>query len=48
MPPQATPRQKIVKLYLPEKVKQTVMIEGTPDEAARALVKSLRDDARVI
>jgi len=48
MPPQATPRQKILRLYLPEKVKHTVMIEGTPAEAARELVKKLRDDARVI
>ncbi|HEX4912389.1 MAG TPA: electron transfer flavoprotein subunit beta/FixA family protein [Vicinamibacterales bacterium] len=41
-------RQKIVALYAPQKVKQTVMIGGSPAEAARELVKRLREEARVL
>lgn len=41
-------RQRIVDLYVPEKSKQTRMIDGTPHEAAAALVRALRDEARVI
>jgi electron transfer flavoprotein beta subunit len=41
-------KQQIVGLYVPEKTKQTRMIGGTPQEAAAALVKALRDEARVI
>ena len=40
-------RQRIVALYVPEKSKKTQMIGGSPPEAARALVKALREDARV-
>jgi len=50
-PPPATaaaPRQKIVRLYVPEKGKKTHMIAGSPAEAAKELVKRLREDARVI
>ena len=50
-PPPATasaPRQKIVRLYVPEKGKKTQMIAGSPAEAAKELVKRLREDARVI
>ena len=50
-PPSATgvaPRQKIVRLYVPEKGKKTQMIAGSPAEAAKELVKRLREDARVI
>jgi electron transfer flavoprotein beta subunit len=43
-----TARQRIVKLYAPEKAKKTRLIEGTPAEAATELVRALRDDARVI
>jgi len=47
-PPRLEPRQKVVSLYAPEKTKKTELIEGTPAEAARTLVKKLRDEARVI
>jgi electron transfer flavoprotein beta subunit len=48
--PSAPPRslQRIVNLYAPQKTKQTQIIGGTPAEAARELVKRLRDDARAI
>jgi electron transfer flavoprotein beta subunit len=42
------PSQRIVSVYLPEKGKKTQMLPGSPAEAARDLVKRLRDDARVI
>jgi electron transfer flavoprotein beta subunit len=41
-------RQKIVSLYAPQKAKQTVMISGSAAEAAKELVKRLRDEARVL
>ncbi|MBM3808844.1 MAG: electron transfer flavoprotein subunit beta/FixA family protein [Acidimicrobiia bacterium] len=41
-------RQKIVAMYAPQKAKQTVMITGAPAEAARELVKRLREEARVL
>jgi electron transfer flavoprotein beta subunit len=41
-------RQKIVALYLPQKSKQTVMIGGSASEAAKELVKRLREEARVL
>ena len=41
-------RQKIVSLYAPQKAKQTVMIGGSAAEAAKELVKRLREDARVL
>jgi electron transfer flavoprotein beta subunit len=41
-------RQKILALYAPEKSKQTVMIGGTPGEAAKELVRRLREEARVL
>jgi electron transfer flavoprotein beta subunit len=50
-PPPATaaaPRQKIVRLYVPEKGKKTHMIAGSASEAAKELVRRLREDARVI
>lgn len=40
-------RQKIVNLYFPEKTKQTRMIAGSAAEAAKELVRVLREDARV-
>jgi electron transfer flavoprotein beta subunit len=39
---------RIVSLYAPEKTKKTEIISGSPSEAAKALVKHLREDARVI
>ena len=41
-------KSRIVALYPPEKAKQTHMITGSPAEAAKELVRRLRDDARVI
>ena len=41
-------RQKIVAMYAPQKAKQTVMIGGGPAEAAKELVKRLREEARVL
>lgn len=41
-------RQKIVGLYAPQKAKQTVMITGSPADAAKELVKRLREEARVL
>src|SRR6478752_7101441 len=41
-------RQKIVALYAPQKSKQTVMISGSPADAAKELVKRLREEARVL
>ncbi len=42
------PSQRIVKLSLPVKSKTTRIISGSPAEAARELVRLLRDEARVI
>jgi electron transfer flavoprotein beta subunit len=41
-------RQEILALYLPQKTKQTEMVAGTAAEAAAALVRKLRDDARAL
>ncbi len=41
-------RQQIVNLYVPEKTKQTQMIAGSPAEAAKELVRRLREEARVL
>jgi electron transfer flavoprotein beta subunit len=41
-------RQRILGVYVPEKGKKTQMIAGSPADAARELVKKLREDARVI
>jgi electron transfer flavoprotein beta subunit len=41
-------RQNVLALYHPTKSKQTVMIGGSPAEAARELVKRLREEARVL
>ena len=40
-------RQRITSIYLPQKSKQTRMITGSPAEAAKELVRALREDARV-
>jgi electron transfer flavoprotein beta subunit len=42
------PRQRIVSLHLPEKSKKTQLIPGSPAEAAKELVRKLREEARVI
>ena len=43
-----SPRVKIVSLYVPEKGKKTQMISGSPAEAAKELVRRLREEARVL
>jgi len=44
---QGAPRQRITAIYMPQKQKQTRMIAGSPAEAAKELVRALREDARV-
>jgi electron transfer flavoprotein beta subunit len=44
----STPRLKIASLYVPEKTKKTQMITGSPAEAAKELVRRLREEARVL
>src|SRR5215211_5231082 len=41
-------KQQIASLYVPEKGKKTQLIGGSPSEAAKELVRRLRDEARVI
>ena len=43
----STPRQRIVSIYVPEKGKKTQMIEGSPPEAAKQLIKQLRDQGTI-
>ena len=42
------PRQEILEIRVPEKTKQTRMIDGSPADAAAELVKALREEARVL
>jgi len=42
------PSQQIVSLAVPTRSKQTRMIAGSPAEAAKELVRSLREDARAL
>jgi electron transfer flavoprotein beta subunit len=42
------PRQVIVSLSPPERSKKTQLIEGAPAEAAKELVRRLREEARVL
>ena len=42
------PSQEILEIRVPEKTKQTRMIDGSPADAAAELVKALREEARVI
>ncbi len=44
----AASKQTIVSIYVPEKSKHTKLIEGTPQEAARELVRLLKDEARAL
>jgi electron transfer flavoprotein beta subunit len=41
-------RQRILRVYVPEKGKKTQMIDGSAGDAAKELVKRLREEARVI
>jgi electron transfer flavoprotein beta subunit len=47
-PAALAPKQRIVRLYVPEKKKRTELIGGPPGEAARTLLRRLREDARVL
>ena len=47
-PAGAASKQTIVSLYVPEKGKKTQIIAGSPADAARELVRKLREEARVI
>jgi electron transfer flavoprotein beta subunit len=46
--PSTPAAQQVVDLRVPEKQKQTRMIAGAPAEAARELVRALREDVRVV
>ena len=48
VPAGASAKQKISALYVPEKGKKTQLIAGSPAEAAKELVRKLREEARVI
>jgi len=40
--------QKIEKLYVPQKAKNTEFLEGPPAEVAKKLVEKLKNEVRVI
>jgi len=44
----AASKLKILSLYVPEKGKKTQILGGSPGEAAKELVRKLRDEARVL
>jgi electron transfer flavoprotein beta subunit len=48
LPAGLQPSQQIVALALPSRTKQTQMIGGMPSDAARELVRRLREEARVL
>ncbi len=48
LPPGLTPAQQIVALAMPSKSKQTQMIGGSAPEAAKELVRRLREEARAL
>jgi electron transfer flavoprotein beta subunit len=48
LPPGIEPVQQIVSLSVPTKSKQTQMISGSPAEAAKELVRRLREEARAL
>jgi len=47
-PEPAAPQQRIVSVCTPGKTRTTRFIAGTPQEAAKELVRALREDARAI
>ena len=47
-PAGAASKHKVVSMYVPEKGKKTQIIDGSPAEAAKELVRKLREEARVI
>jgi electron transfer flavoprotein beta subunit len=48
LPAGLKPAQEILSLSLPVRSKQTQMIDGTPADAAKELVRRLREEARVL
>jgi electron transfer flavoprotein beta subunit len=48
MPAGLTPSQRIVSLAVPTRKKQTQMIDGSATEAAKELVRRLREEARAL
>jgi len=48
LPQGLSPSQQILELSLPTRSKQTQLIAGAPAEAARELVRRLREEARVL
>jgi electron transfer flavoprotein beta subunit len=46
--PAGEPRHAVVALYAPEKSKKTQLIDGSAADAAKELVRRLREEARVI
>ena len=44
----ASAAQRITGIYFPEKGKKTQMLSGTPTDAAKELVKRLREEARAL
>jgi electron transfer flavoprotein beta subunit len=48
LPQGLQPSQEIVSLAVPVRTKQTQMIGGAPAEAAKELVRRLRDEARAL
>ena len=40
--------QKIERLYIPQKTKNTEFLEGPPAEVAKKLVEKLRNEIRVL
>jgi len=47
-PASAAPPQRISSIYFPEKGKKTRMLPGSPADAAKELVKRLREEARAL
>jgi len=47
-PSTVAPAIELTRVYLPEKQKRTVMLQGTPSEIAAQLVEKLRSEVRVL
>jgi electron transfer flavoprotein beta subunit len=47
-PPPAVAAPKILSVYVPHRAKTTKMLTGSPADAARELVRALKEDARVL
>ena len=47
-PASAQSQQRITSVYFPEKGKKTQMLQGSPADAAKELVKRLREEARAL